>query len=85
MYRIGVFAADMLNSIDNVAKETLEGDLLTSVLLSFTLFVQLEPKESSTSIRMKKKNENEVIPVISSISTTYLLYLGTNQATINTT
>jgi hypothetical protein len=25
MYRIGAFAADMLNSIDNVAKETLEG------------------------------------------------------------
>ncbi len=27
MYRIGAFAADMLNSIDNVAKETLEGNL----------------------------------------------------------
>lgn len=26
MYRIGAFAADMLNSIDNVAKETLEGE-----------------------------------------------------------
>lgn len=25
MYRIGAFATDMLNSIDNVAKETLEG------------------------------------------------------------
>lgn len=27
MYRIGAFAADMLNSIDNVAKETLEGEI----------------------------------------------------------
>jgi hypothetical protein len=56
MYRIGAFATDMLNSIDNVAKETLEGisDLFTTDLI---VSIFLEPKESSTSIRMRRKIE----------------------------
>jgi hypothetical protein len=51
MFRI---ASDMLNSIDNVAKESLEGK--THCYVYMTIFtISKEPKESAKSIRMKRK------------------------------